>query len=154
MLLQTRPSSTQSVKNFFRLNVTQPHKNNQVYGWAALPNISCHGPARFTRWKTFSSWSHADCQQRSNQRLVVFPQTRSSSFHCVENNLLVKTVRSFLKTFKVVVGSCSPKHSPFSLTVWKNLFVSMLCTRLKPFKFMAGPRSPTSPVTAQLISQR
>ena len=154
MFPQTRPSSNQSVKKLFRLNILQPHKNIQNYGWAALPNIPCHGPARFTRWKTFSSWSHADCQQRSNQRLVVLLQTRSSSFHCVENNLLVGTVWSFLKTFKVVVGSCSPKHSPFSLTVWKNFFVSMLCTRLKPFKFMTGPRSPTSPVTAQLISQR
>ena len=32
-------------------------------------------------WITFSSWCYADCQQRSNQRLVVLLQTRSSSFH-------------------------------------------------------------------------
>ena len=30
----------------------------------------------------------------------------------------------------------------------------MLCSRLKTSKFLAGPRSPTSPVTAQLISRR
>ena len=36
------------------------------------------------RWVTFSSWCYADCQQRSNQRLVVLPQTRSSSFHKVK----------------------------------------------------------------------
>ena len=33
-------------------------------------------------------------------------------------------------------------------------FVWMLCSYLKPFKFVAGPRSPTSPVTAQLVSRR
>ena len=36
------------------------------------------------RWKIFSSWNYADCQQRSNKRLVVLPQTRSSSFHGVK----------------------------------------------------------------------
>ena len=111
VLPQTRPSSIQSVKKLFRLNVTQPHKNIQVYGWAALPNIPCHGPAHFTRWRTLSPWSYEDCQQRSNQRLVVLSQTRSSSFHCVENNLLVGMVWNFSETFKIVVGPCFPKHS-------------------------------------------
>ena len=36
----------------FRLNVMQPCKNIQVYGWAALPNIFCHGPAHFAALKT------------------------------------------------------------------------------------------------------
>ena len=38
--------------------------------------------------------------------------------------------------------------------VEKLFFVWMLCSYLKPFKFAAGPCSPTSPVTAQLISRR
>ena len=53
-----------------------------------------------------------------------------------------------------MVGPCSQKHGPVVFTVLKMRFVWMFCTRLKPFKFMAGPRSPTSPVTTQLISRR
>ena len=48
----------------------------------------------------------------------------------------------------------SPKHDPVPFTVLKNLFVWILCSHLNTFEFMAGPRSPTSPVTAQLISRR
>ena len=36
------------------------------------------------RWKIFSFWCYADCQQRSNERLVVLYQTRSSSFYGVK----------------------------------------------------------------------
>ena len=63
-------------------------------------------------------------------------------------------VWSFLKTFKVMAGPCSPKHSPVFSRCWKISFVQMLWRHLKRFKFMAGPRSPTSPATAQLISRR
>ena len=35
-------------------------------------------------WGVISFWCYADCQQRSNQRLVVLHQTRSSSFHGVK----------------------------------------------------------------------
>ena len=48
VLLQTRSKSLHSVKKLFRLDVTQPIQNFQVDGWAALPDIPCHGPARFT----------------------------------------------------------------------------------------------------------
>ena len=53
-----------------------------------------------------------------------------------------------------MVGLCFPKHSPVLFTVLKNLFVWMFCSHEKTLKFMAGPRSPTSTVTAQLISRR
>ena len=36
------------------------------------------------RWEFISVWCYVDGQQRSNQRLVVLPQTRSSSFHGVK----------------------------------------------------------------------
>ena len=61
---------------------------------------------------------------------------------------------NFSATIEMMAGPCSPKHGPAPFTMSKNLFVWMLCTRLKPFKFMAGPRSATSLVTAQLISRR
>ena len=63
-------------------------------------------------------------------------------------------VWSFSKTFELMAGPCSPKHGPVPFTVLSKLFVWMFCSRLNTFKFMAGPRSPTSPVTAQLSSRR
>ena len=47
MLTQTRPNSYHSVEKIFRLDVMQPFENIHVDGWAALPNISLHGPAPF-----------------------------------------------------------------------------------------------------------
>ena len=38
------------------------------------------------RWKLISFWCWADFQQRSNERLVVLLQTRSSPFHGVEDS--------------------------------------------------------------------
>ena len=61
---------------------------------------------------------------------------------------------SVSKTFEFMAGPCSPKHGPNLFTVLKNHLVWMLCNHLNTLKFMAGPRSPTFPVTAQLISQR
>ena len=77
-------------------------KNFQVDGWAALPNILCHGPAHFTAVNMgIVFWCCANFQQRSNERLVVLPQTRSSSIHGVESTFrpdgmkLSKNIRNF-----------------------------------------------------------
>ena len=64
-------------------------------------------------------------------------------------------VLSFSNTIKFMAGPCSPKHGPVSFTVLKIFFLSGCYAAIyKPFKFVAGPRSPTSPVTAQLILRR
>ena len=47
-----------------------------------------------------------------------------------------------------------PQTRPIFFTVLMKFFVLMLCSHLKTFKFIAGPRSPTSPVTAQFIPRR
>ena len=219
VLPQLRPSSFHGVEELFRLDVMQPFKTVQVYGWAVVPNIFCHGPAHFAALKSLSFY--ADCQQRSNQKRVVLPQTRSSSFHGVENYFRLDGIKLFKntrfygwamlfqtrpnffhgveksfrlmlcrlsRTFDWTVGRAPPNTgqlnsrgwsicssgsyeafqipSNFRLgrsylstaqcfsTVLKILFVWIICSHLKPFKFMAGPRSPTSPVTTQLISRR
>ena len=85
MLFETRSSFFHGVEKPFRLDVMRPFKNIQVGGWAALPNIFCHGPALFAAINIFFFWCCADFQQRSNERLLVLPQTRSSSFHDVES---------------------------------------------------------------------
>ena len=69
------------------------------------PNMFMAGPRSPTfpvttqlisrRWIFFSSWWYADCQQRSNQRLVVLPQTRSSSFHGVKAFSRLDVIRLF-----------------------------------------------------------
>ena len=53
-----------------------------------------------------------------------------------------------------MAGPCSPKHDSVPFMALKNLIVWILCSHLKTFYFMVGPRSPTYPVTAQLISRR
>ena len=105
------------------------------------------------RWKVFSSWSYAECQQRSNQQLVVLPQTRSSSFHGVENCSRLDGMKLF-KNFQTYGRAVLPQTRPSFFDDVEEPFRLHVMQPLKPFKFMAGPRSPTSPVTAQLISQR
>ena len=105
------------------------------------------------RWKIVSFWCYADFQQRSNERLVVLHETRSSAC-TVLKNFFVWIVWSFSKTFEFKAGPCSSKHGPVPFTVLKNLFDWLLCSHLNTFKLMAWPRSPTSPVTAKLISRR
>ena len=53
-----------------------------------------------------------------------------------------------------MAGPCFPKHGLVVFMVLKNDFVWMLCSYVKTLNFMAGPRSRTSPVTAQLILRR
>ena len=72
------------LKNIFVWILCSHFENIQVDGWAAPPNIPCHGPAVFAALNIFSSWCYADFQQRSNERLVVLLQTHSSSFHGVK----------------------------------------------------------------------
>ena len=104
------------------------------------------------RWKIVSSWCYADFPQSSNERLVVLHETRFSAF-TVLKKFFVWIVWSFSKTFEFKAGPCSSKHGPVPFTVLKNLFDWLLCSRLNTFKLMAEPRSPTTPVTAQLISR-
>ena len=56
MLFETRPSSFYGVEKLFCLDVMQPVNNIQVYGWAALPNIPCHGPVHFAVLNNFLVW--------------------------------------------------------------------------------------------------
>ena len=105
------------------------------------------------RWRIASSWCYAAFQQRSNERLVVLSQTRSCSFRGVEEFFRLDGKKVF-KNQWTFVGPCSPKHGPVFFTVLTKLLVWMLCSQIKTIKLLAGPRSPTSPVTAQLISRR
>ena len=132
----------------------QPFKNFQVYGWAALPNIRCHGPAQFAALK--NHFVLMLCRLLTTFKTTpgrAPPNTVQLISRC-RKQFLVWMVWSFLDIINFMAGPCFPKHGPVPFTVLKNFFVWMLCSQLKSFKFMAAPRSPTSPVTAQLISRR
>ena len=144
VLAQTQPSSFHSFEELFCSVVMQPFKTIQVYGCAALPNIPCHGPADFAALNNF---------------FVLFLCRLSTTFKTTAGRALPNTVQlisrcqtifsfwmvwNFSKTFDIMAGPCSPKHGPNLFTVLKNLFVWMLCSHLKTFKFMIGLRFPTS----------
>ena len=150
---QLQPSLVHGVEYPFRLDVLQPFRNIQVYGGAAFSNIPVTAQLILRRWKIISFWCCADFQQRSNERMVVLPQTRSRAFHGVEELFLLDCMKLF-KNYRVYGWAVLPKHGPFPFTVLKNIFVWMLWSQSNTFKLMVGPRSPTSPVTAQLILRR
>ena len=152
-LPQTRPSSFHGVEEPFRLDVMQPVKHFQVDGWAALPNFFCHCPAHFAalknhfvlilrRLSTTFKWTDGRA-----------PPNVSAHFTGLKTLFILIAWRVSTK-FELRAGPCYFIYGPVFFTVLKNLFVWMLCSHVKTFKFMAGPRSPTSPVTAQLILRR
>ena len=81
-----------------------------------------------------------------------FPKHGPAQFTAL-SQLFVRMAWNFSKIFEILAGSCFPKHGPSLFTVLQNLFDRMLCSRLNAIKLMAGPRSPTSLVTAQLNSR-
>ena len=140
-------------KNFSSRCYAAISKTFKLMAGPRFPTSSVTAQLISRRRRFFLFWCCTDVQQRSNERLVVLPQTRSSSIHGVESTF-VRMALNFSKTFENLAGSCFPKHGPNLFTVLQNLFDWLLCSHLKTFKLMAGPRSPTSPVTAQLISRR
>ena len=52
-LFQHGPVFFNGVKDPFGLDNLQLFKTKYVYGWAALPNIPCHGPAHFAALSNF-----------------------------------------------------------------------------------------------------
>ena len=96
------------------------------------------------RWRLLSSCCYADFQQRSNERLVVLPHTRYSSYHGVEN-IFVWMVWNISKTCKTMAGPCSPKHNPVPFTMLNNFFGWILCSRFKNFQVDGWAALPNIP---------
>ena len=66
------------------------------------------------RWEILSFWCYVDCQQRSNQRLVVLPQTRSSSFHGVKHFSRLDGMKLF-KNIRFYGWAVLPQTRPSSI---------------------------------------
>ena len=105
------------------------------------------------RWGIIWFWCCANFIQRSNERLVVLPPKRSRAFHGVENFFCLNGTKLF-KNIRVYGWVVLSQARLVFFAVLKNHFVWMLCSHVKTFMFMAGPRSPTFFVTAQLILRR
>ena len=180
----SRPSSFCGVEKAFRLDVMQTFNNVQMNGWSCSTihgpvHLRCWKSFLFgsyeafqkhlslrlgrafqnaaqlisRRWNVISSRCYADFQQRSTERLVVLSQTRSSSFHGVKEVSRLDDMKLF-NNIRTDGWAVHPQTHPSFFTVLKNFFVWVFCSHLKTFKFIAGPRSPTSSVTAQLIPRR
>ena len=65
------------------------------------------------RQLVFSFWCYADFQQRSIERLVVLPQTRSNSFHVFEQVFRL-VVMKFFKNTQINDWAVLPQTRPSS----------------------------------------
>ena len=73
------------------------------------------------RWTSFLFWCYADFQQRSIERLVVLPQTRSSSNHADESTFCPEGVKPF-KNVQILSWVVLPQTRPSSFHGVEKLF--------------------------------
>ena len=141
VLPQTRSIFIHSVEKPFRLSVTQPFKNVQVDGWAALPNIFCHGPAHFTalnkvfflmlcRLSTALKWTAGRAPSNTVQLMSRCWVNFSSGWR-----------KTFQKHSKLRLGRAPPNTAQFFPRCWRTFSSRCYAAILKTFKLMAGPRS-------------
>ena len=128
----TRPSSFHGVENLFRLDVVQPSKNTQVYGWAALPDIPCHGPAHFAALKN---------------HFVLMLCRRSTTFQWTAGRAPPNTVHLISRCWKLFsfgwyegfethsniwLASALPNTAQFCLRCWRNVSSGFYAAIKKP----------------------
>ena len=142
------------LKNLFVWMLCSRFENIQVDGWAALPNIPYHGPVEFAASKT---------------RLVLMFCRLSTAFKCTAGRVPPNTLQlnsrcwvnfssgwreAFQKHSKFWLGRAPPNTAHFYSRCYRTFSFGCYAAISKTFKLMAGPRSPTFFVTAQLISRR
>ena len=137
-------------------------KTFKLMAWPRFATSLVAAQLILPRWRIISFWCCADFQQRSNKRMVVFPEHGPAQF-AVLKILLIWIVWKFSKTFEFFkniwtktlwLGRAPPNTAQFISRCWRTFCVWKLCSHLQTFKFEVGPRSPTYFVTAQLTSQR
>ena len=102
------PAHFTVLKRFF---VRMVRSFSKTFKFMAGPCSPKHGPVLVTVLKNLFVWCYAKCQQRSIERLVVLPQTRSSSFHVLKD-LFVWMVWSFSKTTNFPVKLTASRAPP------------------------------------------
>ena len=139
---KTRPSSFHGVKETFCLMLCSHINTFKLMAGPRSPTSPVTAQLISRRWKVNSFWCYVYFQQRSNERLVVLPQTQPSCFHGVDK-VFFWMVWNLSKTFELMAGPCSPKHDrssffhgvkkPFRLDVlppFKNIQIHGLAALL------------------------
>ena len=83
------------LKNLFLWMLSSHLKTFKLMPGPRSPTFFVTAQLISRRRKNFSFWCNADFQQRSNERLVVLLQTRSSSIHGVESTFCPNGVKLF-----------------------------------------------------------
>ena len=96
------------------------------------------------RWKIVSFWCYANIQQRSNERTFVLPQTRSRTFHGVEEPFRLDEMKLFknIRTYGWVV---LPQTRPcFVHGVQESIGMDVLqpCKNIQIYGWTALPNIP------------
>ena len=109
------------LKNLFCLDVMQPFWKHSSWWLGRSPTSPVTAQLILRRWSIFSSWCFADYLQRSNERLVVLLQTRSSSYHGVESTFRPNGVK-FFKNIQNLDCIVLPQTRPSSFHGFEKLF--------------------------------
>ena len=129
---------------------------SKTFELMAGPCSPKHGPVLFTVLKNLFVWML--CSHLNTFKLMAGPRSSTSlsrpSVFCGDDESFGFVIVQIFNNVWMNRWSCSFKHRPGHFTVLKNFFFWMVWNFSKTFKFLAGPRSPTSPVTAQLILRR
>ena len=105
------------------------------------------------RWRIISFWCYADAQPRSNERMLVLPQTRSRGFYGVEELFRLDGMKLF-KNIRTCGWVVLPQTGPSSFhKVDQPLRLDVLQS-FKNIQNDGWAALPSIFVTAQLISRR
>ena len=96
------------------------------------------------RWRIVSFWCYADIQQRSNERIIVLPQTRSRAFHGVEELFRLDGMKLFknIRTYGWAVLSQTRSSSVHGVEELIFMDVLQPCKNIQVYGWVALPNIP------------
>ena len=154
VLTETRRSSFHDVEKLFRLDVMQPFQKLSSWWLNCAPQhpqsrpSSFHGVKHFfvlmlCRYSTTFKWTAGRAPPNTVQLNSRCWINFSSGLH-----------EAFQKPSNFSLGRAFSNTAQFRSQCWRTFSSGCYAANLKTYKLMAGLRSLTSPVTAQLISRR
>ena len=188
VLPQTRSSSIHGVESTFRPDGRKLFKNTRNFAWIVLPQtrpISIHGVTEsfglsvMQPFQKHSSWWLGRAPQHPlsrpssfaalNMGIVLMLCRLSTTFKWTDGRAPPNTVQlisrlsvnfssewreAFQKHSKLKLGRATRNTAQFLSRWWKTFSSGCYAAISKTFKLMAGPRSPTFPVTTKLTARR
>ena len=109
------------LKNFFVWMLCSHVKTFKFMTGPHFPTPLVTAQLILRRWRSVSLWCCADFQQRSNERMVVLPQTRFNSFHGVKNFSYQDGMKLF-KNIRTDGWAVLPQTRPSSVHRVEKLF--------------------------------